>query len=160
MNELVAIGEEAALPGMAVGSETEFVTMTIADQRFGIPVLSVRDVLTGRAVTKVPLADEEVAGSLNLRGRIVTVIDVRRHLGLPPRDDESAPMNVVVEHEGELYSLMIDAVGEVMSMDEGSYERNPENLDPLWRDCSSGVYRLEGALLVVLDVARLLEIAD
>jgi purine-binding chemotaxis protein CheW len=135
---------------------SDFVTMTIADQLFGIPVLAVQDVLGPQRITRIPLAPREVAGALNLRGRIVTAIDVRNRLNLPARAADSQGMSVVVDHKGELYSLIVDAVGEVMSLPADAFERNPATLDPRWREVSGGIYRLQGKLLVVLEVARLL----
>ena len=135
----------------------DYVTMTIADQVFGIPVLTVQDVLGPQRITRIPLSAPEVAGALNLRGRIVTAIDVRRRLGLPPRAADNPGMSVVVDHKGELYSLIVDSVGEVMSLPSDAYERNPSTLDPRWREVSAGIYRLKGKLLVVLEVAHLLE---
>ena len=138
----------------------EFVTVTIADQLFGIPVLSVQDVLGPQKITRIPLAPPEVAGALNLRGRIVTAIDVRRRLGLPPRAADIAGMSVVVEHKGEPYSLMIDSVGEVLSVPFEAYERNPATLNSRWREISGGVYRLDSRLLVVLEVDLLLDFTN
>ena len=92
----------------------EFVTATIGDQLCGIPVLKVQDVLGPQRITPIPLAPDEVAGSLNLRGRIVTAIDLRARLGLLNRSNGDDEMSIVVEHHGELYSLMVDAVGEVL----------------------------------------------
>ena len=135
----------------------DYVTMTIADQMFGIPVLQVQDVLGPQRITRIPLAPPEVAGSLNLRGRIVTAIDVRLRLGLEPKPREGNDMSIVVDHEGELYSLMVDSVGEVLSVSSRAFERNPATLDARWRDISVGIYRLDRTLLVVLDVARLLD---
>lgn len=140
----------------ASGESQEFVTMTIHGQFFGIPVLSVQDVLGPQKITRIPLASGEVAGALNLRGRIVTAIDVRRRLGLPPNDDGAQSMSVVVDFRGELYSLIIDSVGEVLSLPADSFERNPPTLDAAWREVSLGVHRLEKQLLIILDVARLL----
>ena len=137
----------------------EFVTMIIAGQKFGIPVLQVQDVLGPQRITVVPLAPKEVAGSLNLRGRIVTAIDVRCRLELPPREDKSSPqMSIVVDHGGEFYSLIVDQVGEVMALFASDYEKNPSTLDERWRDVSDGVYRLNDSLLIVLDVKRLLRL--
>ena len=145
---------------MSANNESdEFVTVTIADQLFGIPVLSVHDVLGEQRITRIPLARGEVAGALNLRGRIVTAIDLRVRLNLPPRPDDDPGMSVVVEHQGEPYSLLIDSVGEVLSLPADRYERNPATLNPTWRDVSEGVYRLDGELLVVLSVDRLLDFA-
>jgi purine-binding chemotaxis protein CheW len=138
----------------------DFVTMAIADQLFGIPVLKVQDVLGPQAITRVPLAPPEVAGSLNLRGRIVTAIDVRLRLGFVPEDDRKPQMSVVVEHQGELYSLLVDLVGEVMSLKSEHYQRNPPTLAPNLREFSEGIYRLDGALLVILSVSQLLDLSN
>lgn len=135
----------------------EYVTFQIAQQLFGIHVLKVQDVLNHCKTTRIPLAPPEISGSLNLRGRIVTAIDVRLRLGLPQRDGEQTPMSIVVENDGELYSLMVDSVGEVLPLTNGSWERNPPTLDPRLREYSEGIYRLDGELLVVLDVTRLLD---
>lgn len=140
----------------AFADTEDFVTFTIADQLFGIPVLKVQDVLSTHNITRIPLAPPEIAGSLNLRGRIVTAMDVRLRLGLPPRQSEGA-MSIVAEHEGELYSLMVDAVGEVLGLKSSDWERNPPTLDPKFREYSLGIYRLDNKLLVVLDVNRLLD---
>ena len=140
----------------SLGESQDFVTMTIHDQLFGIPVLTVQDVLGPQKITRIPLASPEVTGSLNLRGRIVTAIDVRKRLGLPVAEGNSKGMSVVVDFNGELYSLIIDTVGEVLSLPAENFERNPATLDPAWREVSGGVYRLKDKLLVVLDVARLL----
>ncbi len=141
-----------------VSSETQdYVTMFIQGQMFGIPVLTVQDVLGVQRITRIPLAPPEVAGSLNLRGRIVTAIDVRLRLGLKQVNRPEETMSVVVEHGGELYSLMVDSVGEVLSLPVNHFEPNPPTLDPLWRDFSAGIYRLDKELLVVLDVQRLLD---
>ncbi len=135
----------------------EYLSVIIAGQLFGIPVLQVQDVLGEQSVTTIPLAPPEVAGSLNLRGRIVTAIDVRQRLGLDAQDAEGLKaMSVVVEENNELYSLIIDKVGDVLPLDNKNYESSPATLDPLWREVSMGVYRLENELLIVLDVPKLL----
>ncbi len=149
----VAAGHE---PAAAMGHE-EFVTMTIEDQIFGIPVLIVQDVLGPQKITPIPMAPREVAGALNLRGRIVTAIDVRRRLGLPDLPPDNPGMMIVVEHGGELYSLIVDSVGEVLGVPSDVFEPNPSTLDPAWKAVSRGIYRLEGNLLLGLEVARLLD---
>jgi len=136
---------------------TDYVTFTIAGQLFGIPVKQVQDVLQGGTITRIPLAPPEIAGVLNLRGRIVTAIDVRLRLGLPPRDDAENIMSLVVDHGGELYSLRVDEVGDVYSIDPTTFDRNPPTLDPKIRDFSAGIYRRNEKLMVVLDVERLLD---
>ena len=139
-------------------SHDEFVTVYIDGQLFGFPVLQVQDVLAPQRITPVPLAPPEVAGSLNLRGRIVTAIDIRKRLGMAAVESKGPRMSVVVELSGELYSLLVDSVGEVLSVDSGTFECNPATLDPRWRDVSTGIHRLKDTLLIILDVSRLLNL--
>jgi purine-binding chemotaxis protein CheW len=147
----------AATQSNADQSDTQdFVTMLIADQWFGIPVLGVQEVLGPQKIARVPLAPEEVAGSLNLRGRIATAIEVRKKLGMPAREEGQNEMSIVVDRKGELYSLVIDSVGEVLTVSRSEFENNPPTLEPAVREISQGIYRLEDKLLVVLDVDRLL----
>lgn len=140
-------------PGAA---SADYVTMLVAGQLFGIPVLNVHDVFSPTKLAHVPMAPGEVAGVLNLRGRIVTAIDLRHRLGYPPREDGEKRMAVVIEHLGEPYSLLIDVAGEVLSLSAESFERNPVNLDPRWREVSEGVYRLESQLMVVLQLDKII----
>ncbi|MCX8134192.1 MAG: chemotaxis protein CheW [Roseococcus sp.] len=135
-------------------------TLTVAGQLCGVPVLSVRDVLGVQSITPIPLAPREVAGSLNLRGRIVTAVDLRVRLGLAAGGGAKGAMSVVVEIGGELYSLLADAVGEVLSLDPAERAANPPTLDPAWREVSLGVHRLGERLLVLLDVDRLLVLSS
>lgn len=144
-----------------VSTSQEFVTLRLAGQLIGIPVLQVHDVLKAQNMTPVPIAPSWVAGLINLRGRIVTCIDLRARLGLPqPTEaDEITGMSVVVEQNEEPYSLLIDKVGDVLNLPIEDYERNPVTLDAVWADISAGVYRLDGELLVILDIDRLLDFA-
>ncbi|MCC7427884.1 MAG: chemotaxis protein CheW [Alphaproteobacteria bacterium] len=146
--------------GESAGTERVLVTLTVGGQLCGVPVGAVRDVLDAQKIARIPLAPPEVAGSLNLRGRIVTAIDLARRLRLPPPPpaQAGARMSVVVELAGELYSLLVDGVGEVMTLPERLFEENPPTLDACWRGVSDGVYRLESVLLVLLDVGRLLDL--
>jgi purine-binding chemotaxis protein CheW len=144
----------------AADEERMFVTLTVADQLCGVPVLSVRDILGEQAITRIPLAPPEIAGSLNLRGRIVTAVDLRERLHLPPPATGATRMSVVAEQSGELYALLVDQVSEVMSLKASAFERNPPTLPPSWAQFSSGVYRLENRLFVVLDVGKLLALGE
>jgi len=139
---------------------SDFVTLMIENQLFGIPVLQVQDVLRDVRVTRVPLAPAEIAGNLNLRGRIVTAIDMRGRLGMKPREASEKYMNVVVEQKGELFSLIVDRVGEVLSLPDSNFERNPPTLDRHLRDVSKGIYQLDNRLLVILDIAALLAVFE
>lgn len=152
-------GEAAKTKGapIASGATEEFVTFTIADQLFGIPVLKVQDVLSSYQITRIPLAPPEIMGSLNLRGRVVTAIDLRTRLGLRARGKDAETMSIVADHDSELYSLVVDAVGEVLALSTSNFDRNPPTLDPKLRAFSDGIFRLDGRLMVVLDVTRLLD---
>ncbi len=151
----------AALADRAAAAADEtLVTLTVADQLCGIPVLGVRDVLGTQVITRIPLAQVEIAGSLNLRGRIVTAVDLRRRLRLPDLPAGASPMSVVVEQGGELYALLVDQVAEVMALSAAAFERNPPTLPPAWAAVSAGIYRLDGRLLLQLDVNRLLAIGE
>ena len=121
------------------GAVSEFVTAVIGGQLFGLPISRVQDVFMPERLTRVPLSSGEIAGVLNLRGRIVTVVDMRARLGLPKNDDGRPPMAVGVDLRGESYGLLIDQIGEVLKL-------------------AGGVHRLDGQLMVVLDVDRVLEI--
>jgi purine-binding chemotaxis protein CheW len=141
---------------LLVGDRKDFLTINISGQMFGIPILQVQDVLGEVKVTRIPLAPPQVMGSLNLRGRIVTAIDVRKCLGLNPLEDNEKRMSVVVIHDDELYSLIIDNVGDVLTLQDNEFEQNPATLDITWKAISLGVYRLDNQILVILDVPKLL----
>ncbi len=141
---------------VAAGSDMiQYVTVLIGGQLFGLPISQVHDVFVPESVTRVPLSAPEVAGVLNLRGRIVTAIDMRRRLHLPPLEDGQM-MAVGIEYKHESYGLMIDTVGEVLTLPAHTAEANPSNLDKRWAEISGGVHRLDGKLMVILDVDRLL----
>src|SRR6476660_8536126 len=129
------------------GTVVEYVTALIRGQLFGLPISRVQDVFMPERLTRVPLSSSEIAGVLNLRGRIVTVVDMRARLGLPRADDGKPPMAVGVDLRGESYGLLIDQIGEVLRLLDDSREENPVNL-----------HRLDGQLMLVLDIHRVLEI--
>jgi len=141
------------------GVMAEYVTAVIGGQLFGLPISRVQDVFMPERLTRVPLASSEIAGVLNLRGRIVTVIDMRARLGLPRASDGKPAMAVGVDLRGESYGLLIDQIGEVLRLPEHGREDNPVNLDPRMAKLAGGVHRLDGQLMVVLDVDRVLELA-
>jgi purine-binding chemotaxis protein CheW len=152
-----------ALPVAAVTDNRalEFVAVTIADQLFGIAVCEVEEVLGPQRLTRVPLGPAWIAGVLNLRGKIVTAIDTHARLALPKStraaDDEVA---VVIKHGEHSYSLIVDDVSSVLTVEPSAVLPNPPALDPVWRDSSAGIIELDDRLLVVLDVARLLHPAS
>ena len=135
----------------------EYLTFYLDGQAFGIPVLQIQDVLSQQPVTKIPLCSPEIEGSLNLRGRIVTAVNLRIKLDMNRRDTDKKNMSIVVEHSDELYSLTVDKVGEVVSLPDSDFEKNPVNIEDSLKALSSGIYRLEKDLLVILNVSGLIE---
>lgn len=132
----------------------QYVTFRVDDQWFGITVESAQEVLLAQRIAPVPLAPDEIAGFLNLRGQIVTAMDLRRRLQLTPRAlDES--INIVVRQDGELFSLLVDEVGDVLSVPADAVEPVPQALGQAWRQVCSGVVRRERGLLVVVNVGAL-----
>jgi purine-binding chemotaxis protein CheW len=136
----------------------EYVTFRIGGQLFGLSVTEIHDVFRPARMTPVPLSGQEIAGVLNLRGRIVTAIDARSRLGLPAleKDKRSQRLAIGVEHGGESFGLVIDEIGDVVRLDDNEMEQNPVNLDATWSGVSRGVYRLGDRLLVIMDMNQML----
>lgn len=153
---IAANSNETKRDGRASGEMEEFVTVVVADQMFGLPIDRVHDVFIASSLTAVPLAPREIAGLLNLRGRVVTAVDLRRRLGLPDREASGDDMAVGLEHNGESYGLLVDSVGEVMKLSVDTHEPAPVHMDQRWVKLSNGVHRLEGRLLIILDVDAVL----
>ena len=140
-------------------ADAQLVTMYAGGACFGVPVTRVRDVLAATQIYAAPLAPPCILGSINLRGRIVTAIDLRMRLALPPAADRSASKCVIVEHSsGESYALLVDEIGDVMLLPANLYEPNPITLNKHWAHMCRGLYRQDGQMLVVLDIDALLEI--
>jgi purine-binding chemotaxis protein CheW len=137
----------------------QFSTFFVGELFFGVDVLNVQEVLRFQPMTPVPQAPEVIEGLINLRGQIVTAIDMRRRLRLPPRAEDKAPMNMVVRTSDGAVSLLVDEIGDVLDMDAATYERPPQNLDPATSDLIRGVYKLKDQLLLVLDEERTVDLA-
>jgi purine-binding chemotaxis protein CheW len=135
----------------------EYVTATIGGQLFGLPISRVQDVFVPDRLTRVPLAPPEIAGLLNVRGRILTVIDMWRRLDLEARHAGERLLAIGIEHDGESYGLLIDQIGEVLKLPAAGREDNPVNLDRKLAQVSAGVHRLDAGLMVVLDLDRVLD---
>ena len=138
----------------------QYSTFDVAGLYFGIDVLQVQEVLRRQDMTPVPLAPAVIEGLINLRGQIVTALDMRRRLGLAPRDQGQTAMNVVVRTEEGAVSLLVDEIGDVVEVDTASFERPPENLDPAVRDLVKGIYKLKDRLLLALDTGQALNLDD
>jgi purine-binding chemotaxis protein CheW len=154
---LVVKDNTAASPAAYGALRQEFVTMRLGNQLFGISVMAVQDVLRKQPISAVPLAPYIVAGSLNLRGRIVTAINMRRRLKMDDYPDAGSIMKVVVEYQHELFAFIVDTVGDVLTLEMSQLEKAPSNMDETWRDVSAGVFKLENELLVILDVASVID---
>jgi purine-binding chemotaxis protein CheW len=141
-------------------SSSRFATFHVGDLFFGVDVLRVQEVLRSQPMTRVPRAPEVIEGLINLRGQIVTAIDMRRRLRLEPRPAGAAPMNVVVRTEDGAVSLLADEIGDVLDVDSGSFERPPQNLDACARELIRGVYKLDRRLLLALDTDKAAEVAS
>ena len=134
--------------------EQQVSTFFVDDLFFGIDVLNVQEVMRYQEMTRVPLAPGVVEGLINLRGQIVTALDMRRRLGLPPRAEGQTPMNMVVKTDDGAVSLLVDDIGDVLEVDPETFEITPENLAPEAREIIRGIYKLKGRLLLMLDTER------
>jgi purine-binding chemotaxis protein CheW len=135
-------------------------TFFVADLFFGVDVCDVQEVLHFQQMTPVPQASEIVEGLINLRGQIVTAIDMRRRLRLQPRTENQIPMNMVVRTSDGVVSLQVDEIGDVLDVDAADYERSPDNLDPATRELIRGVYKLKDRVLLVLDIEKAVEVSN
>jgi purine-binding chemotaxis protein CheW len=132
----------------------QFCTFYVGGLFLGLEVTCIQEVIRYQPLTVVPLTPEVIAGLMNLRGQIVTAIDLRTRLGLPPRDPGERPINVVVRTADGAVSLLVDEIGDVIEVDDGSFERPPETLARDARELILGAYKLKDRLLLVLDAAR------
>ncbi len=142
-----------------VQASGQFSTFFVGDLFFGVDVLRVQEVLRFQQMTSVPQAPEVIEGLINLRGQIVTAVDMRRRLRLSPRSAEQAPMNMVIRTEDGPVSLLVDEIGDVLDVDNTQYERPPESLDSAARELIRGVYKLKDRLMLVLDVEQTVDLA-
>jgi len=136
------------------GMGRQLATFSVEDLLFGVDVLDVREVLLYQQMTRVPLASSVIEGLINLRGQIVTALDLRRCLGMRDRQADTLPMNVVVNCRSEAVSLLVDDIGDVLDVRHDSFEPPPATLPGRVRQVLSGVYKLDRKLLLVLDIER------
>lgn len=137
-----------------MSTERMYATFYLAGAHFGVDALEVQEALREQPMTRVHLVSREVSGLINLRGQVVTAIDLRRRLGLPPRDPEQLPMSLVVRTDDGPVSFLVDAIGDVIEVSGQELEAAPETVTGTQRDLIRGVFKLEGELLLALDVGR------
>ncbi|MFN0026259.1 MAG: chemotaxis protein CheW [Acidimicrobiales bacterium] len=133
---------------------TQYCTFVLGELHFGIETLHVQEVIRNREMTCIPLAPGAVRGLINLRGQIVTALDLGRQLDLPGRNEAQPSVHVVVNVDGAAVSLLVDSIGDVVDTDSSTFERPPDTLDEWIRELILGVHKLEGRLLLVLDVMK------
>jgi purine-binding chemotaxis protein CheW len=132
----------------------QFATFFLNGLFFGVEVLKVQEVIRYQEMTRVPLAPAMIQGLINLRGQIITAIDLRRRLEMPRRAEGRLPMNVVVRTDDGAVSLLVDEIGDVVEIQHDTYEPLPETLTGVARELIRGVYKLKERLLLVLDTER------
>src|ERR1043166_1229485 len=138
----------------------QFATFFLDGHYFGVDVLQVQEVIRFQAMTAVPLAPATVAGLINLRGQIVTALDLRTRVGLPSRSEGERPMNVVVRTDDGSFSLLVDEIGDVVEVDSRRFEPVPPTVDERTAELVTGVYKLDDRLLLVVDVERALQVEE
>ena len=136
----------------------QFCTFYLNKLLFGVELQKVQEVMRHMELTEIPLAPDVVAGLMNLRGQIVTAIDLRRRLEMDVRAGQSPPMNVVIRSTDGAISLLVDAIGDVVEVDDESFERPPETLQGKIREVIMGVHKLDKQLMHVLDTEKVCEI--
>jgi purine-binding chemotaxis protein CheW len=137
-----------------------YCTFEVDSLLIGVPVDRVQEILRYQDVTRVPLVDRSVHGLINLRGQIITAIDLRVRLQLPPRDEQDRLMNVVIQHNDGAVSLLVDNIGEVVEVNHSQYERSPETLTGVAATLIVGTFKLDTRLLLVLDVDRAIQVGE
>lgn len=129
-------------------------SVTIGDHLFGLDIHDIKDVLRRQEATAIPLAGHKIAGLMNLRGTIVTLLHGYACLDL--QQDDHATMSIVIEHHKELYGILFDTVGNILELENDVLQPVPPTLDPQWKSLSNGVFRLPEGLMVFLDSHKLI----
>jgi purine-binding chemotaxis protein CheW len=150
--------DDRADGGVAADRGGQFATFAVDKLWFGIEVPRVQEVLRYQEITRVPRAQGAIEGLINLRGQIVTAIDMRRRFGLPSRPAGSSPMNMVVRSDDGAVSLLVDEIGDVLDVEASSYEPSLETVAPSIRTLTSGMYKLEDRLLLCLETRKVLDV--
>lgn len=136
--------------------QNQYVSFLVDNQLLGVPVNAVQEVLNPQTIARTPHARPEISGLLNLRGQIVTAINLRKRMGLPDLEGEQNSMNVVLQHKDESFSILVDEVGDVINVPAETMEPVPHTLDAHWKTITRGVFRLEERLFIILNVEAIL----
>jgi purine-binding chemotaxis protein CheW len=138
----------------------QFCTFFLDGHYFGVPVQQVQEVLRYQEMTEVPLVSSVVRGLINLRGQIITAVDLRRQLGMTDRPEKHKPMNVIMRTEEGAFSLLVDEIGDVIEVEENSFEPPPDTLQGIAKGMLRGVHKLPNQLLLILDSERTAKLSD
>jgi len=142
-----------------MNDSSELLTCSLHGQSLGLPVRYVQEVVTPLRCTELPLSHDVISGLINLRGHVITQLDMRKALGLPDREENDSFRVVIIETDsGETFGLIVDQVGEVMTQERKTLEQTPKSLPRCWQDVGSGVLKLKEHLLVVLDIGRFVQL--
>lgn len=136
----------------------QFCTFRLGDFFFGIDILQVQEIIRRLSFTRIPLAPTMIEGLVNLRGQIVTAIDLRLRLELPPRSADKSPIHVVVNTADGATSLMVDEIGDMMDLSDDAFELPPDTMQGLARELITGIYKLENDLLLILDITKIINL--
>lgn len=140
-------------------TDQQYCTFFLNGLFFGVNVQSVQEVIRYQPMTRVPLAPPVIVGLMSLRGQIVVGIDLRCRLEMGPRTDDRNPMNIVVRTEDGAVSLLVDEIGDVLTVDDALFEPVPETLAGVARELTQGAYKLEDRLLLILDTSKVVELS-
>lgn len=139
-------------------TQVQFATFYLEGLLFGIDVMQVQEIIRYQEMTPAPLSSAEVEGLINLRGQIITAIDLRKRLSMSNREDAKLPMNVVVRTEDGTVSLLVDEIGDVLEVENGTFEVPPTTVPDSCRAFINGVYKLEDKLLLTLDTEKVVDV--
>jgi purine-binding chemotaxis protein CheW len=136
----------------------QYVTFRVGEMFFGVDVARVQEIIRHQPMTPVPLAPDIVRGLVNLRGQIITAIDMRALLQMDKFAVNSTPMNVVIQAGGEVLSLLVDGIGDVLDVNHRTYEPTPETVKPRLAAILDGVFKLDSQLLLILNTDNCLQV--
>lgn len=146
---------------MSIACETkQLCTFTLANQHFGIDAQLVQEVIRYQEMTDVPLAPSCIRGLINLRGQIVTALDLRIRFGMPPLSEDRLPMNIVIRTDDGPVSLLVDKIGDVVSVDQEDFESPPDTTRPAIRKLLLGAYKLRNQLLLVINTSEIVSLSS
>ncbi|GJL50924.1 chemotaxis protein CheW [Candidatus Nitrospira salsa] len=137
----------------------QFCTFKVNDWSFGVDVRDVQEVIRDQVMTNVPLASDVICGLMNLRGQVVTVLDLRRRFELNDSSLDRSPMNVVIRIDREFISLLVEEIGEVVKVPDEAIEPPPSTIDKKVRRFISGVYRFDNHMLQILDLEKIINLS-